>query len=43
LIPANVAVEYEILPTDDDITSSDSKSEQNYDENIMSGSDNGDD
>ena len=46
LIPANVAVEDDILPTVDDITSSDSKTEQNdvpSDENLISGSDSDDD
>jgi len=42
LIPANVVVEDDRLPTDDDITSSDSETEQNgvaSDENIVSESD----
>jgi len=46
LIPANVAAEDDRFPTDDDITSSDSETEQNdvpSQENIVSGSDSDDD
>ena len=46
LIPANVAVEDDGLPSDDAITSSDSETEQDdvaSDENILSGSDRDDD
>ena len=46
LIPVNVAVEDDRLPTDDDITSLDNETEWNdvaSDENIVSGSDSDDD
>ena len=45
LIPPNIAVEDDSLPSDDDSTSSDSETEQDdvpSDENIMSGSDSDD-
>ena len=45
LVPANVAVEDDRLPSDDNITSSDSETEQDdvaSDENILSGSDSDD-
>ena len=46
MIPANVAVEDDRFPVDDDITSSDSETEQNdvaYDKNIVPGSESDDD
>jgi len=46
LVPASLAVEDYSLPNDDDITSSDSETEQYdvaSDENIVSGSDSDDD
>jgi len=45
LIPPNIAVEDDSLPSDDDSTSSDSETEQDdvpSDDNIMSGSDSDD-